>query len=82
MKITITYCGGNYTELVSNHRTDDRDTAIRRAITKHWTPLVSFWKDKGISTDNTWYGQMVRPSKLGGMDCITQRVSIEWEEAS
>lgn len=81
--ITITIRNGNET-LTTLHRTDDLETAVKRAICRRWGKRAFFWRDNGISVgrtalDGRQYGQVCEPIRgnPGANNCITERVSIE-----
>lgn len=78
--VTIRYCYGDYQELVSTHRTDSEEVAIERAIAKNFGERAGFYRDNGISTETTQYGQIGHYSKSAGCSVMdTGRVSIRVE---
>jgi hypothetical protein len=79
MNITITDCYAHQMVRKSAHRTTQKETAIERAIRKHWGASAELHIDRGLSNDGLIYGQIGRPAKTGGLNMITGRISIEWE---
>lgn len=80
--ITITECKSNGRTWTSSHRTTDIDTAIQRAVAKHWGSKCGFWADAGLNRGmdpTTRYGQIVEPCATGGSSSVTARVKIRVE---
>lgn len=80
MQVTITLCYGEHTTFSSSHKTDDNEIALQRAIEKHFGKGKGFYMDNGISTRDSWYGQIGH--KLKGQNCAsmdTGRVSVRFE---
>ena len=65
MNVTIQPTGRRvFFSLESSHRTDDQETAIQRAVRKHWGRAV-FFKDDGRGSDTRRFGQVWRPTNYG-----------------
>jgi len=79
-KVTIKFCYGDYKTLVSNHKTDDDDTAIERAISKHFGVNAGFFIDNGISTNQNQYGQIghhVKSENFSTMDTGRLLITVD-----
>lgn len=76
--VTIQYCYGEHKTIVSHHRTDDDDAAIESAIRKHYGKRAQFFRDNGICTTSTQYGQIGHyVDRIGAASMDTGRVSIQ-----
>jgi hypothetical protein len=88
MKVTFQRCGGRDADIVVDvpvFRDDDAVYVIDRAAAR-WCPAEDgfgagfFFQDSGISTPDTWYGQIFRPcppSYGGGSSSVTGRVRVD-----
>lgn len=76
--VTIHFTYGDNKDLVSRHRTNDDQEATERAIKKHFGSRASFFKDNGISTATTTYGQIGHYVELAG--CYSMDTGRVWIE--
>lgn len=80
MQVTIQLCYGEHTTWTSSHQTDDRHTALERAIAKHFGKGKGFYRDSGLSSADAWYGQIGH--RLKGQNCSsmdTGRVCVRFD---
>lgn len=65
----------------TNHKTDDINTAIRRAIDKHFGKLHGFYIDHGLTVnpDSTQYGQIGHSIGNNSSSMDTGRIRIDIE---
>lgn len=78
MVVTIVECKSQGREWISNHKTNDKHEAIRRAIKKHFGTRAGFFRDNGINSGI--YGQI---GHSVGNNCSTMdtgRVRIDIKE--
>lgn len=77
LQVTITECYGERREHTSRHKTTDRDEAIARAVRKAYGSGRCLFRDNGISSPTTIYGQVGHYSRSAGCSTMdTGRVSI------
>ena len=57
-------------------KTDDPIEAVQRAINKKYTRSCSFHKEREISSETRWIGQVFRPY-AGSFTSVTSRIAID-----
>lgn len=83
IKITIVECTRDRKKWGPTiHRTNDKNCAIERAISKHWSKKHSFFANNELNTnpDSTLYGQIGHwygPANAYSMDTRRVRIDIE-----
>lgn len=72
--VTIRECKRDGQVWTHRARTSDEQTAINRAIRRHFGARAGFWADSGLGPD---YGQIVEPAGVSSSSCVTGRVRID-----
>lgn len=73
MTIKIRECKTDGRVWTSRHRTEDKGTALDRALRKHFGAAAGWWPDSGLGPD---YGQVVVPAGVSSYNCITGRCRV------
>lgn len=78
LTVTFTPCNGSDQKWTSQHRTDDRDEAMQRALQKHWGKSAEFFHDAGLVNTGT-FGQVVKYTGKGSYTSVTSRLRVRIE---
>ena len=86
MTVTIFTLGRDRQTWTSNHRTDDHDEALQRAVQRRWGKRAFFSAEHGLSASHlsrgSQYGQIFTPVSVGnGSTSLTGRLNVSVERA-